>query len=284
MTALRLESDIPRLKSLIAAERARGKPIGFVPTMGGLHQGHCSLIEASRADGCFTVASVFVNPAQFGPNEDFDVYPRDPDGDFAKCEAAGADLVWYPDTLDLYPVAAQTVVTPGPLSKMLCGRSRPKFFGGICTVVLKFFHLVAPDRAYFGEKDFQQLTIIRRMVADFLMDVEVLGCPTMREPDGLAMSSRNARLADKDRDLALTLARTLNTAREAYAAGERDGILLADQLKRAWPERLDLDYLEFREPHHLALSERLQDDTRLFLGAWLDGVRLIDNAPLTGEM
>ena len=280
MTVTRLNSASADLRALLAEQRANGRTIGFVPTMGYLHTGHQSLIEASAADGHFTVVSIFVNPAQFGPNEDLDTYPSNPEGDFARCAESGADLVWYPERADLYPASAQTMVTPGALGQRLCGISRPRFFPGICTVVLKLFNLIEPNAAYFGEKDFQQLTIIRRMAADFFLRTEVIGCTTVREADGLAKSSRNAYLAAEDRDLALTLVRTIRAARQAYSDGERDAVRLKAALSAAWPEGVDLDYLDFREPVNLELVEQLNADTRVFLGAWLKGIRLIDNAAL----
>ena len=276
--AVRHHSNTARLREILSENRNRG--IGFVPTMGFLHRGHQTLIEASRNDALFTVVSVFVNPAQFGPNEDFDSYPRDPDRDFRLAEESGADLVWYPEVEDLYGAQCQTTVQPGALAKRLCGLSRPQFFPGICTVVLKLFNLVQPTRAYFGEKDFQQLAIIRRMAADFYLDVTVVGCPTIREPDGLAMSSRNARLAPEDRRLALTLYQTIGRARKAFADGARDASAVKHQLQQAWPREIDLDYLEFREPTLLEEVDELTPEVRLFLGAWLKGVRLIDNAAL----
>jgi len=277
----RLDSNTAQLQRLVHEARKQGRTIGFVPTMGYLHRGHQSLIEASRRDGCWTVVSVFVNPTQFGPNEDFDSYPRDSERDFELAVEAGADLVWYPAREDLYPSGAQTMVAPGGLAKRLCGASRPQFFGGICTVVLKFFNLVKPDRAYFGEKDFQQLTIIRKMADDFFLDLAVIGCSTVRESDGLAMSSRNARLDPADRRLALTLWRCIDRARAAFAAGTRDAAPLKRELLADWPAELELDYLDFREPRLLEEVETLASDTRLFLGAWLRGVRLIDNAAVT---
>lgn len=260
--------------------RRDGQTIGFVPTMGCLHRGHQALIEASRNDGNLTMVSVFVNPAQFGPNEDFDKYPRDSDRDYELATAAGGDIVWYPDVADLYPPEAQTSVRPGALADKLCGVSRPQFFPGICTVVLKLFNLVRPHQAYFGEKDFQQLAIIRRMVADFYLEIDVVGCPTVRETDGLAMSSRNRYLTDADRDTALTLYRTLEAARRAFAEGERDATALKTRLTAAWPQDLELDYLDFREPDFLEEVDQLNAETRLFLGAWLRGIRLIDNAAI----
>ena len=276
----RLESDQEQLKRLIAEQRKQGATIGFVPTMGYLHEGHQSLIEASHRDGHFTVVSIFVNPTQFGPNEDLDTYPRDHDRDFVLARDSGADLVWYPNREDLYATGAQTMVTPGPLAQRLCGLSRPAFFGGICTVVLKFFNLVQPDKAWFGEKDYQQLAIIRRMAQDFYLDVDVIGCATVREPDGLAKSSRNVRIKAEERDLALTLWRTITDARAAFAAGERDAASLRQRLAAAWPDGLELDYLDFRDPLDLEICTELHPESRIFLGAWLRGIRLIDNAAL----
>ncbi|MDJ0842054.1 MAG: pantoate--beta-alanine ligase [Acidobacteriota bacterium] len=279
--SIRLQSQTDRLRAVLSELRVAGRTIGFVPTMGYLHYGHRSLIERSRDDGCFTVVSVFVNPAQFGPDEDLDTYPADHDRDFELSVASGADLVWYPERTDLYPPESQTMVKPGALADRLCGVSRPQFFPGICSVVLRFFNLIKPDRAYFGEKDFQQLAIIKRMAADFYLDVDVIGCPLQREADGLAMSSRNARLAPEDRDLALTLYRTITEARTAYAKGERDAEALRTKLKEGWPQGIELDYLDFREPVLLEEVATLAADTRIFLGAWLNGVRLIDNDALT---
>lgn len=276
----RIDGHPYEMIQLLEQQRREGQTIGFVPTMGCLHRGHQALIEASRNDGNFTVVSVFVNPAQFGPNEDFDKYPRDNDRDFELATAAGGDLVWYPDVADLYPKEAQTSVLPGDLAQKLCGISRPQFFPGICTVVLKLLNLVRPHQTYFGEKDFQQLAIIRRMVADFSLTVDVVGCATVREEDGLAMSSRNRYLAASDRDTALTLHRTLTAAQAAFAAGERDAVKLKQQLAEAWPKTLELDYLDFREPEFLEEVTHLESDTRLFLGAWLRGIRLIDNAAI----
>ena len=277
---IRLHSDTSALRQLLEEQRAQGRSIGFVPTMGYLHRGHQSLIEASAADGHFTVVSIFVNPAQFGPNEDLDSYPHDHDRDYRLCVESGADLVWYPERHDLYPPASQTMVSPGALAQRLCGISRPQFFGGICSVVLRFFNLIRPQVSYFGEKDYQQLAIIRRMVEDFYLDIKIVGGPLIRDPDGLAMSSRNARLKSGTRDSALSLVRTIRAAQEAFAGGERDAATLGGKLREHWPDELALDYLDFREPVFLEEVKTLQCDTRIFLGAWLDGIRLIDNDAL----
>ena len=279
--SIQLESQTEKLRTLLEQQRTAGKTIGFVPTMGYLHAGHQALVSASHRDDHFTLVSVFVNPAQFGPNEDLYTYPRSPERDFRLAEEAGADLVWYPDGADLYPPGSQFRISPGALEQKLCGTSRPLFFGGICTVVLKLFQLIRPDAAYFGEKDFQQLTIIKRMVREFYLDLDVVGCPTIREADGLAMSSRNVRLPTESRHLALTLYRTIGKARAAFAAGERDAQALRNRLLAEWPEGLKFDYLDFRDPEWLGEVTQLAPATRLFLGCWLDGVRLIDNGALT---
>lgn len=276
---MQLKANPAKLRKILDQHRTQG--IGFVPTMGYLHQGHLSLIEASKKAGLFTLVSIFVNPTQFGPNEDLDSYPREHERDYALAIESGADLVWFPTEENLYPKNSETSVLPGALSKKLCGLSRPKFFPGICTVVLKLFNLIQPDKAYFGEKDFQQLTLIRRMVADFFLPVEVVGCATVREPDGLAMSSRNAYLKPEDRATALTLFRTIAKARRAFLNGNTHAVRLKKQLIAEWPESMDLDYLDFRDPVTLEEVETLQADTRIFLGAWLRGIRLIDNAALT---
>ena len=279
--AVRLYSNVSELREIVNQQRGRNRTIGFVPTMGFFHKGHQSLIKLSKDHGNFTVVSVFVNPTQFGPNEDFKTYPRDSERDFELCKAAGGDFVWFPEVNDVYPEGSDTTVIPGALAGCLCGASRPRFLSGVLTVVLKLFNIVRPDRAYFGEKDFQQLVVIRRMTADFFMDIEVVGCPTVREPDGLAMSSRNVRLkSEKERDLALTLYRIILKAREAFGNGERDAAALKESLMSLWPFDITLDYLDFRNPISLEEESILAPDTRIFLGAWLNGVRLIDNGPL----
>lgn len=267
---------VPAMDSL----RQRGRQIGLVPTMGYLHEGHLALIRAAREAGCATVVTVFVNPTQFAPGEDYATYPRDEKRDFRLAARAGADLVWFPRVEDIYPVGWQTSVLPGALANRLCGLSRPHFFGGVCSVVLRLFQIIRPEHAWFGEKDFQQLAILRRMVHDFFLPVTLHGHEIVREPDGLAMSSRNTRLAPERRDLALTLWRCICRARQAFAAGQRDATSLLAELRADWPAELALDYMEFRDDQALELQEKLGPQTRLFLAAWLDGVRLIDNSPL----
>jgi pantoate--beta-alanine ligase len=277
---LRVAGGLSSLSPALDILRHMERPFGLVPTMGYLHEGHLALIRAAREAGCATVVTVFVNPTQFAPGEDFASYPRDEKRDFRLASHAGADLVWFPKAEVIYPAGWQTSVLPGALAKRLCGLSRPHFFGGVCSVVLRLFQIIQPQHAWFGEKDFQQLVILRRMVVDFFLPVTLHGMPTVREPDGLAMSSRNARLAPERRDLALTLWRCICRARQAYGAGRRDAATLLAELRADWPAELGLDYMEFRDPKELELQEKLGPKTRLFLAAWLDGVRLIDNSPL----
>jgi len=285
-----VRSGIQAIRQAIQREKARGQTIGFIPTMGFLHEGHLSLIRASASRGDLPIMSLFVNPTQFGPNEDLDSYPRNEERDIELATEAGAKIIWIPDTATLYPGGLddqQIKVVPGSISKRLCGASRPVFFTGICTVVLKLFNLIQPDRAYFGEKDFQQLQIIRRMVEELLLEIEIVGCPIVRESDGLAMSSRNVRIPNGKRDVALHLSRTIQKARVQYANGQRDVDALMDVLQADWPEDLELDYMECRCSTTLELVTQLDSSTRLFLGAWLKdesgtrGVRLIDNAALS---
>jgi pantoate--beta-alanine ligase len=246
------------------------------------------LIREASKHGSFLVASLFVNPTQFGANEDFDRYPIDLNRDCRLAEAAGADLAWMPTMKDIYPSAREGkkpelseqafTVRVQQKADRLCGLSRPDFFHGICTVVLKLFQLVRPDFACFGEKDFQQLALIQSMVEDFFLDIEIISCPIVRESDGLAMSSRNVRLSPHGRQQAVALYQLLVQAHEAFVAGERDALALANRLKQQVPDAFLLDYCEFRDPRTLELVHTLQSDSRLFLAASLEGVRLIDNA------
>ncbi|KAG8468103.1 hypothetical protein KFE25_007155 [Diacronema lutheri] len=294
--------DTVGMRAATAALVSAGTRISLVPTMGALHEGHASLIRRSRADGHATLVSVFVNPAQFGPTEDFGRYPRTHEADVELAASAGADMVWFPEVHDLYPSASVGVagtprlgvagtmhVCAGPTGEVLCGASRPGFFDGVCTVVLKLFSLSRAHVAHFGEKDWQQLVLIRQMAREFHLGVVVRGEPIVREPDGLAMSSRNRYLQPEQRSTALALHRTIEFARARFAAGERSAARLEEALLGAWraeesaaPRALRLDYLSLREPDTLMPAEQLAPATRLVLAAYLGDVRLIDNAPLGG--
>ncbi len=261
---------------------AQGKTLALVPTMGFLHEGHLSLFREAqkRADVC--AASLFVNPTQFGPNEDLARYPRDEAGDFAKMEAEGVSLVFAPGADEIYPPGEETRVEVERLSDRLCGRSRPGHFRGVATVVLKLFNLFRPEVAVFGEKDFQQLMIIRRMARDLFLDVEIVGAPLIRESDGLALSSRNSYLSAEDRQRALGLSRALKAMQVAVKAGELDTAALRSIGSQILSDHgLVEDYLAIVDEQTLDPVDRLgAGPTRALVAAHCASVRLIDNAPL----
>ena len=257
-------------------------PLALVPTMGFLHDGHASLIRAGRNLAPTVAVTIFVNPTQFGPNEDLSRYPRDLENDLRRCESAGASFVFAPDSpLELYPAGFQTYVEPGPLAAPLCGARRPGHFRGVSTVVAKLFALSRADVALFGEKDYQQLLVIRRMAKDLDLGTEVIGRPIVREQDGLALSSRNAYLSPEERTRANALWKAILSLRERFRAGERDAAAL-EALARQTLERagLRVDYAELRDPIELQPVSRPDPATRLFLAAFLGKTRLIDNAAL----
>lgn len=273
------------MQSWADARRAGGERIGLVPTMGYLHEGHLSLLRTARERGCDAVAAtLFVNPAQFGPGEDFERYPRDEERDTAMLRNAGADALFAPSVGEMYPPGYQTFVEVSERSKGLCGDARPGHFRGVATVVAKLLHIGKPHVAVFGEKDFQQLTVIRRMVRDLDMDVEVVGAPTVREADGLAMSSRNRYLEGEDRRAALCLSRGLFRARDLFRAGERDAERLAAAARAeigAEP-RARLEYAEARDPETLMPLAGHADRLTILVAARVGPARLIDNITLEG--
>src|SRR5437764_3496089 len=266
-----------------ACQEARvDAPLALVPTMGYLHDGHTSLIRAARQAAPTVAVTIFVNPTQFGPNEDLARYPRDLDGDLAKCAAARASFVFAPSSPEeMYPPGFQTYVEPGPLAQPLCGARRPGHFRGVCTVVAKLFAASRADCAFFGEKDYQQLVVIRRMAQDLNLGTEVVGRPILREKDGLAMSSRNAYLSPEERTRAVALWQALLHVRAGFAAGETDvGALerLAVQVLEGAGARVD--YAELRDPLELQRPAKADEATRLFLAALFGKPRLIDNGAL----
>jgi pantoate--beta-alanine ligase len=257
-------------------------PLALVPTMGFLHDGHESLIRAGRNLAPTVAVTIFVNPTQFGPNEDLSRYPRDLESDLRRCESAGASFVFAPDSpAEMYPPGFQTYVEPGPLAAPLCGARRPGHFRGVCTVVAKLFAISRADVALFGEKDYQQLLVIRRMALDLDIGTEVIGRPIVREPDGLALSSRNAYLSPEERTRATALWKTILSVRERFRTGERDTAAL-EALARQALERagLRVDYAELRDAVELQPVPAPDPSTRLFLAAFLGKTRLIDNAAL----
>jgi pantoate--beta-alanine ligase len=274
------------LREVCEEARRKDLSVGFVATMGSLHEGHLSLARRAREECGFTVLSIFVNPLQFGPAEDLASYPRHLGRDSGLAEGAGVDVLFSPDEKEMYPEGPPIVtVDPGPLGDRLEGESRPGHFRGVCTVVAKLFDLVGPCRAYFGEKDAQQLAVIRRMTVDLNMPVEVIGCPTVRDADGLAMSSRNAYLSEEERRAALVLSRALLEATELVAAGERDaGALRARMRARIEAEPLaTLDYVAVVDDRTFEDVDRIFGPSRGLVAARVGKARLIDNALLTRE-
>ena len=271
---MRITSDWRLAQALCLERRARGQRVGFVPTMGFLHAGHASLMDLARPRCDLLVVSIFVNPLQFGPTEDLGRYPRDPEGDAARCAAHGVDLLLMTD--QLYDPDHVTTVSVGGPSAGLCGGARPGHFDGVATVVARLFGVVGPHIAVFGEKDYQQLAVIRQLVRDLAMPVEVVGGPLIRDADGLALSSRNKYLSPTDRRRALSLSAALRAIAAAAEGGERD----AGALLRAGLAELDvdeLDYLELRDASTLAPVHRLEAPARALVAARVGGTRLIDN-------
>lgn len=287
---MELLRTVGELRAWSDARRGEGRRIALVPTMGALHAGHLSLVAEARRRAGAVLVSIFVNPTQFAPHEDLASYPRDLEGDLAACRAAGVDAVFAPDAAELYPPGAQTWVEAAELQRPLCGGSRPHFFRGVATVVTKLLIAARPHVAVFGEKDFQQLQVVKRLARDLLLEVEIAGAPIVREPDGLAMSSRNAYLDPRGRADARVLSRALDAAEAAVAAGERDGAALLEavgkEIGRA--PRVALDYAELRDPETLAPRDRVAGPTLLALAARVPvptaagerTVRLIDNRVL----
>ena len=266
------------------ARQRRGE-IALVPTMGYLHEGHASLMVEARKRAKTVVVSIFVNPTQFGVNEDLDSYPRDLERDKRIAAEAGVDLIFAPKAAEMYPEGYQSYLNVEQLTTHLCGASRPGHFRGVTTVVAKLFNIVAPKVAIFGKKDFQQLAVIRRMVLDLNMDLEIVGMPIVREADGLAMSSRNAKLAPLERAKALCLSRSIAAARQAFLGGERGAAALRDIALAVieGESGAELDYLEFRDPDSLVPLENVDERTLLALAVRVGGVRLIDNCILGEE-
>jgi len=273
---------IDQVRRAVREARGRGRKVGLVPTMGALHEGHASLIRAARGETGCVVVSIFVNPAQFGPGEDLSRYPRPLEKDMELCRREGVDAVFTPSAAEMYPEGFATSVRVAGLSEKMCGAFRPGHFDGVCTVVAKLFAIVQPDVAYFGEKDAQQLAIIRRMAADLNLPPEIHGCPLVREPDGLALSSRNAYLSADERRRALALSAALAEARLALAAGERDGAKVAAAVRRRLEAAagVEIQYVAVVDPDTLADLARIADKVLVAVAAKVGATRLIDNVLL----
>jgi len=275
-------TSIEEVRGVLRRPRIEARTIGLVPTMGALHEGHLSLVAASRARCDLTVVSIFVNPTQFGEGEDFDAYPRDLDADAALLEAAGVDVLFAPTVTVMYPDGAVTTVDPGPTGTVLCGASRPGHFTGVATVVTKLLSIVGPDVAFFGEKDYQQLKVIERVAADLDLPTRIVGCPIVREPDGLALSSRNRYLTSEQRAAALVLSRSLARAVERVAAGETDATALCRDLAEAVASQpgVTIDYAAIVDAETLACVTELRRECRALVAARVGTARLIDNVAL----
>lgn len=274
-----LVKEIKELRTLIKGWKREGLSVGFVPTMGALHEGHESLIKRAVAENDKVVVSVFVNPTQFGPNEDYEAYPRDINKDLSLCMNAGAAVVFNPEPSEMYFENKSTSVSVSNLTSVLCGAKRPGHFDGVCLVVSKLFNIVTPDRAYFGQKDAQQVAVLKRMVRDLNIDVEIIPCPIIREEDGLAKSSRNTYLSTEERKAALVLSRSLNIAKKLLEDGERN----AAKIKEAMKEEINkealarIDYIEIVDSDSLENIETIERSILVPIAVYIGKTRLIDN-------
>jgi len=275
-------TDLTQMQSRCLAERQQGRRIAFVPTMGYLHEGHAALLREGRRRGDLLALSIFVNPTQFGPQEDLDRYPRDLQRDLQVARDAGVDLVWTPTPAQVYPPGYATYVNVEGLTEVLCGASRPGHFRGVTTVVCKLFNVVQPHVAVFGEKDFQQLAVIRRMATDLNLPVEIVGLPTVREVDGLALSSRNVYLSPQQRCQALSLSRGLALARQLVAAGSRDSTAILAAVRTLIEAQTEarIDYLQICHRETLREQSVVDADSVLLLAVFIGKTRLIDNGVL----
>lgn len=270
---------ISEIHHIIIANKKAGKRIGFVPTMGCLHAGHCSLMKKAREENDFVVVSIFVNPIQFGPNEDFAAYPRNFEEDKSLCLEAGVDLIFCPGIEEMYPDNSLTYVNVEKLTDTMCGAFRPGHFRGVATAVCKLFNIIQPDSAYFGEKDAQQLSVIQRMVEDLNFSIDIIPVPTVRENDGLAMSSRNSYLSKEERQAALVLIKSLRLAKDLIEKGERESAIIYEEMK-SLIEKETLTYLEYisiADRKELQPLQKLSDNVLIALAVKIGKTRLIDN-------
>lgn len=276
---MQIVKTIDEVRKQVKEWKKQGLTVGLVPTMGYLHEGHKSLIDAAVRDNDRVVVSVFVNPTQFAPNEDLESYPRDLDRDAALCDAAGAALIFYPEPEEMYLPDYSTFVDMRTLTDVLCGKTRPIHFSGVCTVVSKLFNIVQPDRAYFGQKDAQQLAVIRHMVSDLNFGIEIVGCPIVREADGLAKSSRNTYLNEQERKAAVVLNQSLQAAQDLYENGERSAAVLSAAIreKLAAEPLAKPDYVEIVDWNTLEPVETIQDSVLMAIAVYIGKTRLIDN-------
>lgn len=275
---MKIVGTVKEVREQVKEWKKQGLSLGFVPTMGYLHEGHKSLMDAARKGNDKVVVSIFVNPMQFGPTEDLATYPRDLDHDAALCESAGVDLIFHPEAEEMYEKDFCSFVDMTGLTEGLCGKTRPIHFRGVCTVVNKLFNIVTPDHAYFGQKDGQQLAVIKRMVRDLNMDIEIVGCPIVREEDGLAKSSRNTYLSHEERKAALILSKTVALGKE-LAKTEKDANKVVEAMKKNIETEplAKIDYVEAVDALSMAPVEKLEGTCMLAMAVYIGKTRLIDN-------
>ena len=276
---MKIVNTIQEVREQVKSWKKEGLSVGFVPTMGYLHEGHKSLIDNAVAENDRVVVSVFVNPMQFGPSEDLESYPRDMDRDAALCEAAGANLIFHPEPEEMYHDDFSSFVDMNTLTGGLCGKTRPIHFRGVCTVVAKLFNIVAPDKAYFGQKDAQQLAVIRHMVSDLNFDIEIVGCPIIREEDGLAKSSRNTYLNPEERKAALVLSRSLELGKQMIEAGEKDARKIISTICAEIEKEplAKIDYVEIVDWNTLDSVTTIGGPVLTAMAVYIGKTRLIDN-------
>jgi pantoate--beta-alanine ligase len=279
---MQIITSIPEMQSLATSLRAKGRTIGFVPTMGFLHEGHLSLMRRARLECDTVVVSIFVNPTQFGPGEDFDRYPRDEEGDRHGCQSAGVDILFMPTVPEMFPDKPTVFVTVEGISGILEGRVRPGHFRGVATVVAKLFHIVKPHVAYFGQKDYQQCAVIRRMTEELNLDVKIVALPTVREQDGLAMSSRNSYLNADERRAAAAVHRALSAAERLALAGVKECEKLRNKMRAVFAEEktITIDYIEIADSESLETLETVRTKAVILVAVRLGKTRLIDNLVL----
>ena len=276
---MKIAGTVAEVREQVKQWRKEGLTVGLVPTMGFLHEGHKSLIDRAVKENDRVVVSVFVNPTQFGPNEDFESYPRDMDKDSALCEAAGASLIFHPEPSEMYLDGYSTFVDMSTLTGGLCGKTRPIHFRGVCTVVSKLFNIVTPDRAYFGQKDAQQLAVIRHMVRDLNFGIEIVGCPIIREEDGLAKSSRNTYLSKEERQAALILSKSIFMGKKLVEDGERDSA----KVIKAMTDMINteplakIDYVDVVDFSTIEKTDVIKGETLVAIAVYIGKTRLIDN-------
>lgn len=276
---MKIAETVKAVREQVKEWRSEGLTVGLVPTMGYLHEGHKSLIDKAVEQNDRVVVSVFVNPTQFGPGEDLESYPRDLERDAGICEAAGAHLIFHPEPEEMYFQDFCTFVDMGDLTKGLCGKTRPTHFRGVCTVVSKLFHIVAPDRTYFGQKDAQQLAVIRRMVRDLNFDLEIVGCPIVREADGLAKSSRNTYLSEEERKAAVVLHKGLDAGEKLISAGETKVVEIVRVIRETISEEplAKIDYIELVKWDTLKPVDNICGEVLAAVAVYIGKTRLIDN-------